>query len=287
MNEKSQTTFSSRALSEEDFARLGQFIQSEYGIKLPPAKKILLESRLQKRLRKLGFKEFDEYIDYIFSPQGHDDEMINMIDAVTTNKTDFFREPSHFDYLVNIAIPELIALYQAGIRELFKVWSAGCSSGEEPYTLSIILSEFRETQSRFRFSILATDLSSDVLEKGRLGIYEEEKVAPIPLQLRRKYLLRSKDHKKELVRVVPALRRQVEFIRLNLMEEHYPINDQMDIIFFRNVIIYFSKETQERMINKICRHLRPGGYIFMGHSETLFSMNVPLKQVSPTIYLRL
>ena len=287
MNAEWQTFVNGKALSEEDFARLGQFIQSEYGIKLPPAKKIMLESRLQKRLRKLGINEFTEYIDYIFSPQGQNNELIYMVDAVTTNKTDFFREPAHFDYLFNIAVPELIALYQAGIRELFKVWSAGCSTGEEPYTLTMVLSEFCEVQPCFRFSILATDLSSDVLEKGELGIYEEEKVAPIPLKLRKKYLLRGIDRNKHLVRIVPALRRQVEFMRLNLMEEHYTNNDQMDIIFFRNVIIYFSREIQERIINKICRHLRPGGYIFVGHSETLFSMNVPLKQVAPTIYKRL
>ena len=281
------STFRDKKLSEKDFTRLSQFIQSEYGIKLPPAKKIMLESRLQKRLRKLEFEGFSEYIDYIFSPQGQYDELINMLDVVTTNKTDFFREPAHFDYLVQTTIPELILRCQAGVRTILKVWSAGCSSGEEAYTLAIVLNEFCKRQQSVRFSILATDLSSAVLKKGKLGIYEEQKVAPIPHVLREKYLLRSIDRSRHLVRIAPALRRQVRFTRLNLMEDYYTINDQMDIIFCRNVIIYFSQETQEKIINQLCRHIRPGGYIFMGHSETLFSMNVPLKQVEPTIYRKL
>jgi len=287
MSVNASATFTSIKLSEKNFTRLSHFIQSEYGIKMPPIKKVMLESRLQKRLKKLGMEEFDEYIDYIFSPQGQDAELVNMIDAVTTNKTDFFREPSHFDYLIRNSVPELIACYQAGILTALKVWSAGCSSGEEPYTLAMVLEDFGEQQQPFRFSILATDLSSKVLEKVKTGIYEEQKAAPIPPAWRGKYLLRSRDRSKHLVRIVPALRRTISFTRLNLMEEKYPVDDRMDIIFCRNVIIYFSRETQEKIINKLCRHLRPHGYLFMGHAETLFGMNLPLEQVKPTIYRRL
>ena len=287
MSDAEQNVLSLKKLSEKDFTRLSEFIQSEYGIKMPTTKKLMLEARLQKRLRKLGIKEFDEYIDYIFTPEGRADEMVHMMDVVTTNKTDFFREPAHFDYLAETALPELIRLYEAGVRKSLKLWSAGCSSGEEPYTLAMVLSEFAEKQPHFRFSILATDLSSEALEKGRSGIYEESKVEPIPLSLRKKYLLRSRDRGKTLLRIKPALRGLIRFVRLNLMDEHYPLNEQMDIVFFRNVIIYFSRATQEKMIGRVCRHLRPGGYLFTGHSETLFSMQAPLKQEAPTIYRRL
>jgi len=278
---------SSRKLSKNEFQHLSEFIQSEYGIKLPPAKKIMLESRLQKRLRKLGIQEFSEYIDYVFTPEGTASELVNMVDVITTNKTDFFREPHHFEYLTETALPQLIQLDQAGVRRPLKVWSAGCSSGEEPYTLAIVLSEFAEAHPPFTFNILATDLSSRVLEAGSLGIYEKHKIEPIPLNLRKKYLLRSKDSNLDIVRIAPVLRGKAHFKRLNLLEEHYPLHEIMDIIFFRNVIIYFSRGNQEKIINRICRHLRPGGYIFMGHSETLVNMNVPLQQVRPTIYRRL
>jgi len=279
--------FSSRKLSKNEFQRLSEFIQTEYGIKLPPAKKIMLESRLLKRLRRLDIHKFSDYIDYVFTPEGTASELINMVDVITTNKTDFFREPHHFEYLTEIALPQLILLDQVGVRRPLKVWSAGCSSGEEPYTLAIVLNEFAEKHPPFQFNILATDLSTRVLKAGSLGIYKKQKIEPIPLSLRKKYLLHRKDHNHDQVRITPALREKIRFERLNLMEEHYTLNETMDIVFFRNVVIYFSRENQEKIINRICKHLRSRGYIFMGHSETLFNMNVPLKQVSPNIYKRL
>jgi len=279
--------FSSRKLSKNEFQRLSEFIQTEYGIKLPPAKKIMLESRLLKRLRDLDIEKFSDYIDYVFTPEGTASELINMVDVITTNKTDFFRESHHFEYLTETALPQLIQLDQAGVRRPLKIWSAGCSSGEEPYTLAIVLNEFAETHPPFQFNILATDLSSRALKAGRLGIYEKQKIEPIPLNLRKKYLLRSKNHNHDQVRIAPALRGKVRFERLNLMEEYYTMNETIDIVFFRNVIIYFTRENQEKIINRICKHMRPGGYIFMGHSETLFNMNVPLQQVMPNIYRNL
>jgi len=279
-------TACSMKLTENEFRILSEFIQYEYGIKLPPTKKAMMEARLRKRLRKLGIQKFSEYIDYVFSPEGRANELINMVDVITTNKTDFFREPHHFEYLTETVLPELTKVDQPAVQKHVNVWSAGCSSGEEPYTLAIVLSEFSENHPAFTFSILATDLSSRVLDTARLGIYEKHKIEPIPLNLRKKYLLRSKDRKLDLVRINQALRSKVSFMRLNLLEEHYPLNEIMDIIFFRNVIIYFSRENQEKVITRMCRYLRPGGYIFMGHSETLINMKVPLQQVKPTIYRR-
>lgn len=286
MSTEIQTNFTGKKMSNKDFARLSKFIHTQYGIKMPPAKRIMLESRLQKRLRTLELSSFHDYIEYVLSREGKEYELIHMIDLVTTNKTDFFREPVHFDFLVETVLPELIDLYQAGIRSVLKVWSAGCSTGEEPYTLAIVLSEFAKTRPDFHFSILATDISSRVLEYGEEGIYEEEKVEPIPKNLKKKYLLRGKDKNKNLVRIKPELRKLIRFYRLNLMDSRYPKLGTLDVVFFRNVIIYFDRPTQEMLINRVCRYLKPGGFIFMGHSETLFSMNVPLDQAAPTIYRR-
>lgn len=274
-------------MTERDFSRLSQYIHSQYGIKLPPAKKVMLESRLQKRLRALEMANFREYIDYTLDEKDGHGELILMMDLVTTNKTDFFREPGHFEFLVQKVLPELSERFQSGIRKPMRIWSAGCSSGEEPYTLAMVLSEYTEQVGAFYFSILATDLSTRVLEQGKNGIYDEEKVEPVPLAMKKKYLLKSKGCSKVLVRISPRLRGLVTFKRLNFMDEHYGISDVIDIIFLRNVIIYFDKQTQSGIIQRLCKHLRSGGYLFIGHSETLFGMDLPVKQIVPTIYRRL
>ncbi|HDH05493.1 MAG TPA: chemotaxis protein CheR [Nitrospirae bacterium] len=286
MNDNSYMNTFKAALSERDFKRLSKFIHSECGIKMPDSKKTMLESRLQKRLRRLKLASFTEYCDYLFSPQGIENELVHMIDVVTTNKTDFFREPGHFDYLAQKALPELIAVHGAGIRKELMVWSAGCSTGEEPYTLAIVLSEFAERCPgfKFRYLILATDISTEVLEKAKHGIYEHDKVNPLPPGMKKKYLLRGKNKSSGLVRIAPDLRSNVRFRRLNFLEGDFGMREHMDIIFCRNVIIYFDRPTQEKLLSRFCSHLGPGGYIFMGHSETLHGMNLPLLQVAPTIY---
>lgn len=274
------------AITDKEFCKLSEFIHGECGIKLPPAKKIMLEARLQKRLRAVGMKTFSEYCDFLFSPRGIETELVHMIDVVTTNKTDFFREPAHFAYLTQTALPEIIRLNGAGIRRKLVLWSAGCSTGEEPYTLSIVLSEFAERVPGFSFTILATDISTRVLETAQRAIYSEEKIEPVPQALRRKYLLRSKDKDNKLVRIVPELRSLVKFRRLNFLEGDFGMREPVDIIFCRNVIIYFDKETQETVLNRFYRHIIPGGYLFMGHSETLNGLDVPFVQAHPTIYRR-
>jgi chemotaxis protein methyltransferase CheR len=271
-------------LSTKEFRVLGEFIQREAGIKMPPVKQTMLQARLQKRLRSLGLKSFSEYREYLFSPDGLRHEMRNMLDAVTTNKTDFFREPTHFTYLTDVLLPGLAQTQRAGYRRPLMTWSAGCSSGEEPYTLAMVLSEFAERTEGFTFRILATDVSSRVLESARTAIYKEQRAEPVPEELKRKYLLRSRDRAQGLVRVVPDLRRLVNFRHLNFMDDTYEMDDSMDIIFCRNVMIYFDRPTQERLIRALCKHLVPGGYVFIGHSETLNGLNVPLLQEAPTIY---
>jgi chemotaxis protein methyltransferase CheR len=270
------------ALSRESLERFCQFITAELGIKMSPAKLPMLQSRLQRRLRELQIPTLEAYQKFLFnSPEG-EAERVHFIDAVTTNKTDFFREPQHFEYLTRCVLPELDA--DPSQPWAFKLWCAGCSSGEEPYTLSMVLSEFGQQRRAFEFSILATDISTRVLEHAARGIYHAERAEPIAGALRAKYLLRSRDPARLEVRVAPELRRRVAFHRLNFMDADYAVKDRFEVIFFRNVMIYFDKPTQEAVINKLCRNLAPGGYLFVGHSESLAGLDIPVSCVSPAVY---
>lgn len=282
------TNHLSETLSDKEFKRLGDFIQSTIGIKMPEAKKVMVEGRLRKRLRILQITRFSEYCDFLFSPEGMQTELSHFVDAITTNKTDFFREPDHFSFIVQKAVPELIKKTGAGIKRKMVLWSAACSTGNEAYTIGMVLNEYLETskQRNFDYSILATDISDEVLKEARLAIYHHEAAEPIPPDLRMKYLMRSKDRKKNLVRIVPWLRKKVIFRKLNLMSADFGIREQMDIIFCRNVMIYFDKPTQDRLIEKLCRQLRPGGYLFMGHSEVLKCDKLPLTQSASSVYLK-
>lgn len=273
-------------LSEKEFRRLSQFIYNEVGIKMPDAKRTMLTGRLQKRLRALKINSFREYCDFLFSDEGLKSELIHMIDVVTTNKTDFFREPAHFEYITHTVLPEMMRKQGYRSTKKVKIWSAGCSTGEEPYTLTMVLREFQERcgDPDFFFEILATDISTKVLSIAMRGIYHQDQIRPVPMALRKKYLLRSKDHDSDLVRVVAENRQLVKFARLNFMAEDFGFRDGVDVIFCRNVIIYFDKSTQERLIQKFCRHLNPGGYLFLGHSESLHGLNNPLVQTAPTVY---
>lgn len=275
-----------KPLSPKEFDRLSEFIVTHCGIKMPPAKKIMLQARLQKRLRVLGMESFKHYCDFVLGSREGAGELVHMIDAVTTNKTDFFREPIHFQFLAETALPEYMS-EAAGLVKKFTVWSAGCSSGEEPYTLAIVLNEFVSQHPGFQYSILATDISTKVLEKARLGIYDQHLVAGIPLPLKQKYFLRSKDRDKGLVRVVPELRSRISFQRLNLMEERLMIPEPVDAVFCRNVIIYFERVTQHALLSRLCRCLKTGGYLFLGHSETVHGFELPLMRISSTIYRKI
>jgi chemotaxis protein methyltransferase CheR len=229
-------------------------------------------------------KSYKGYCEYPFSQEGRDEELIHMIDMVTTNKTDFSREPAHFDFLTKKALPELSMTHGAGTSRKLTVWSAGCSTGEEPYTLAMVLSGYAEIHRGFEYLILATDISTRVLDVARTGIYREEQVVPVPQDFRKRYLLRGKERQMGKVRIVPELRERLRFRRLNFMEGDFGMREPLDIVFCRNVIIYFDRPTQERLINRISSHMIPGGYLFMGHSETLNGMRVPFVSVAPTVY---
>lgn len=274
------------SMSDVDFRRLSKFIHPHCGIKMPAGKRTMLEGRLRKRLHALGMDCFGKYCDYLLSPGGMTTERIHMIDAVTTNKTDFFREPAHFDFLTHVVLPELVARGFGNGRKL-NAWSAGCSSGEEAYTLAMVLNEFAEHTFNMNFSILATDISTKVLDKARRAVYEHDRISPVPMLMRRKYILRNKNKEYNLVRIVPELRSRIRFQRLNFMEDEFGIPEKMAFIFCRNVLIYFDKRAQEHVLSRFCRHLVSGGYLFTGHSETLQGMDLPLINVSTTVYRRL
>lgn len=269
-------------MSRESFDRFSKFITRELGIKMPPEKRIMLQSRLYKRMTQLHLANLEEYERHLFDLPETSDEWTEFINLVTTNKTDFFREPKHFEFLTQTALPSLESGKPGG--RPFKLWCAGCSSGEEPYTLTMVLSEYKAAHTGFDFSLLATDISMRVLNHARAGIYEESRVDPISIALRRKYLLRSKDRRRGIIRISPELRQKIRFGRLNFMNEDYGVKEQFDAIFFRNVMIYFSKSTQQCVLEKLCRNLNVGGYLFAGHSESLVGFDLPIRQVSNSVF---
>jgi len=271
-------------LSEHDFHDFSALIYKLCGIKMPQTKKTMLAGRLAKRLRILGIQSYREYFDYVSSPAQRSSELTAMIDAVTTNKTDFFREPHHFDYLQTKVLPLYNEDNSGGSVPALKVWSAGCATGEEPYTLAIALNEFADRHLNFKFDILATDICVTVLKKAHMGIYEEEQIEPVPANLRKKYFLKSKDREKKQVRVCPELRGGICFRRINLLEGDPGWKKPMDVIFCRNVIIYFDRPTQYKVLGNLCDHLSTGGTLFLGHSETVNGLGLPLEMIESTIY---
>lgn len=273
-------------LSHRDFARLAQFIQGYSGIKMPPNKVTMVEGRLRRRVRATGLGSVTEYCRYLFDQGGLDAEAVHLIDAITTNKTEFFREPGHFTLLVESVLPELAASRRIDGRSPVKLWSAACSTGAEVYTLAMVLSEFGRKHTGFRASILATDICTEVLRAALLGIYSESMVAPVPRELARRYLMGCRDARRAEVRIVPELRQMARFARLNLMDSAYPVERDLDVIFCRNILIYFDKPTQEAVLSRLCEHLRPGGHLFLGHSESLAGLNLPLRPVGKSVFRR-
>ncbi|MBU0479584.1 MAG: chemotaxis protein CheR [Proteobacteria bacterium] len=275
-------------MNDRLFARFQAVIMDKLGIKITSAKKTMLQSRLSKRLRLRGLKSYEEYFDLLFKSPAGRDEIQAFIDVITTNKTDFFREPHHFDYLARNAFPQIVG----GGRSLdlhrgINLWSAGCSSGEEPYTIAMVANEFFRLRQNLRYTIYASDICSTVLRKARTAVYPHHTAAPIPVDLKKKYLLRSKDRNNDQVRIIPELRAKIRFLQLNFMDDEYRLPTKVQVIFCRNVMIYFDQETQKKVLARMCRELLPGGYLFVGHSETLTGLGLPLVSVGPTIYRKI
>ena len=273
-------------LSQRDFDRLARIIHDYSGIKMPPTKKTMVEGRLRRRMRATGAGTLSDYCRYLFDEGGLDDEMVGLIDAVTTNKTDFFREPEHFRYLADEAVPALLGARRFADNTPLKIWSAAASIGAEAYTIAMVMAELKHSYPNLRASILATDICSEALNTGVNAVYPETMIAPVPFEYRQRYLLRSTAGTRDRVRIIPELRRAVSFLRMNLMETPYNVALDMHVIFCRNILIYFDKATQRKVLDQLCHHLRPGGFLFLGHSETLTGFGLPLRPIAATIFRR-
>jgi len=266
-------------ITSKEFECFRTLIYGESGISLTQQKQSLLESRLSKRLRELGIETFSQYYDKVTGDRTRE-EFTRMLDLISTNKTDFFREPKHFDFLREVILPELIP------EKRIRIWSSACSTGEEPYTIAITLFENVQNPSEWDFKILASDLSTRVLAKAASGIYDEERVRDMPTGMLRRHFLRGCRDSMGSFKVKPHLASMIRFRRLNLMDDDFPIKSPLDLIFCRNVMIYFDRPTQETLVNKFYRYLKPGGYLFIGHSESLQWINHPFRSLAPTIYQR-
>ena len=271
-------------IAPADFARLRTLIEDRCGIQLPDSKRPMVEARLRKRLLQLGLSSFSDYWQLLFDPARQASELVPLTDTLTTNKTDFLREPAHFSLLEQSVLP---ALYAAGIgrRIPLRVWSAASSTGEEPYTLAMVLAEWGRTQRSFDFTILGTDISTRVLAQARAATYGEPDIAPLSEDWRRAYLLRAQSTNAPApFRIAPELRARVQFAQLNLMDADYGLPQPFHIIFCRNVLIYFNRETQQDVARKLTANLVPSGYLFVGHSESLQNYDAALSPIAPSAY---
>ncbi|NOR87456.1 MAG: methyltransferase domain-containing protein [Bacteroidales bacterium] len=271
-------------MSTYEFKRISRFIQDNYGIKLPEQKLMMVQGRLHKRLMALNMSNFKEYVGYLFSVEGQEKEIPQMVDLISTNKTDFFREAAHFNVLSELVLPEYVNTHSFST---FKIWSAGCSSGEEVYTLAMVISEFFESHKGYNYKILGSDISYKMLKTAKAAIYDFKDVATMPLYLKKKYLLKHKNREIKKVRISPDLRSRADFIHLNFMDENYELDIKYDVAFCRNVLIYFERDVQLKVIQRILEYVKPGGYLFLGHSESINDMDLPLKKISPTVFQKI
>lgn len=269
-------------LSDADFDRIASFIMSACGICLPPAKKVMVEGRLRRRARRIGVDRLADYVRLVFDSDGSENEVIGLINTLTTNKTDFFREPAHFTFLARTILPEL-----ARMGHEAKLWSAACSIGAEPYTMAMVCNDFALGWPGFHFSILGSDISTEVLSTAARAIYPEEMIEPVPLPMRQRYVLRATDPSRKVVRMAPETRAPVRFARINLVDGSYAADRGMDVIFCRNLLIYFDRPTQDMVVRQLCAHLRPGGYLILGHTDSISGMAAPVQPCGNSIFRRI
>lgn len=266
------------------FTKFQELIYQESGIWLAPHKHALLTGRLARRLRLLGLSSMQEYFHLVTQPDQQHERAV-MIDCITTNETHFFREPRHFDFLSQHVFPGWHEEAAIGQRTThIRIWSAGCSSGEEPYSLAMLLLKHFPQEKGWDLEVLATDISTRVLEKAREGMYFIDKAKEIPPEYLRAYMLKGRGEHKGVIKVSPELRRVVRFARVNLHADSYPVQGHFDLIFCRNVLIYFDQKSKEKVINGFLRHLSPSGFLFVGHSEHLGGISPNLKTVAPTVH---
>lgn len=273
----------SEGISEREFLRIRDLVYREAGMWLSQAKTALLVGRLAKRLRHHGLKSFKQYYDLVSnSPE----EQIQMLDALSTNETHFFREPQHFELLKSVIFPKWAQEAATGCRSRkIRVLSAGCSTGQEPYSLAMVLLDRFPASAGWEIEIIATDISTRVLEIARTGIWPVAKSHEIPSPYLRAFMLKGFADQAGKMKAGPEIRSVVQFFRLNLNEPTYPLAGKFDLIFCRNVLIYFDLRSRERVVRRLARFLSPDGYFFLGHAESLHSMSDCLQTVIPTVYI--
>jgi chemotaxis protein methyltransferase CheR len=264
-------------LTPRQFEAIRSLLYNTCGIKLSAGKEELVKARLMKRLRQLSLPDFDAYLDHVRGEPSRG-ELAIMIDALTTNKTSFFRENEHFQFVKEKLIPRF-RKYRGSVR----IWSAGCSTGEEPYSMAMLLRQEWPEVLRCDVRILATDISSRVLQKAREGKYNEEAVADLDRSLLSRYFDPVQEGANRLYRIKDELRTLIRFAKLNLMEP-WPMRGSFDLIFCRNVMIYFDKETQKKLVRRYWEYLAPQGYLFVGHSESLTACSNDYRYVQPALY---
>ncbi|WP_322243005.1 CheR family methyltransferase [Tabrizicola sp.] len=267
------------------FERFSRMVQDSIGVQLPASKKVMVESRLRRRITELGLRSVDEYFRHLFDNGGLTNELDSIFDAVTTNKTDFFREAEHFIHLTERIIPARLSRRQAtGRSSMFKVWSAAASTGAEAYTAAMVLADRESRRGAFEWRILGTDINRKVLVEAKRAVYSDMIVQPVPTGFRERFLMRGQGQQKGNWRVIPDLRRRVNFQKMNLMDNHYPVDRDLDVIFLRNVLIYFSEADQARVINQLSGHLAHHGHLIVGHAEGMVVRHPSLRQVGPAVY---
>lgn len=274
----------SQSVTDTDFILFQRLLEKETGIYLSQAKKSLLVGRLSRRLRELGLSSLHKYYKRVLADPA---EHTRMIDCISTNETQFFREPLHFDFLVERLLPQWIAQAEAGRRpRTVRVWSAGCSTGEEPASLAMTLLHHLPPSSGWQIEILATDISTRVLERARSATWPLERARQIPAAFLKEFMLKGTGSQEGKMKAGPDVRRAIRFERLNLLAEEPPaLSALFDAIFCRNVLIYFQPETKARVVRRLLAHLAPAGYLFVGHSESLNHLTDCLRSVVPTVYV--
>ena len=269
-------------LSEQDFRKVRDCVHELVGINLNEGKRELVIARLSKRIRQLGMKSVGDYLNYVREEQTQR-ELITMLDALSTNLTSFWRESQHFEYVAKVIVPRMMERTRQTDDFRIRAWSAGCSSGEEPYSLAMVIMAALDRPIRWDIKLLATDLSTRMLAIAREGLYSPERVKPLPQDLRMRYLIAEESEVGRRFRVSDEIKALVSFARLNLMET-WPMRGPMDFIFCRNVMIYFDKPTQAKLVHRFYDLLKPSGTLLIGHSESLTGIEHNFRYVRPTVY---
>ena len=276
---------SGTTMTDAEFELLRSLMYQQSGIQLSDAKRELLKGRLGKRLRHYGYASFAQYYDHLKNNDSGGTELQEMINAVTTHKTSFFRESHHFDYLRDHLLLPARQAAAEGRRSPIRIWSAGCSSGEEAYSIAITVVANLDRLATWDIKILGSDIDTDVVQKARKAVYPQESVNDLPQEVLRRNFLAGRGEQAGFVQLKPEIRNLVRFGRLNLMGESWPFRGKFDAIFCRNVMIYFDRDVQRRLLQKFAQYLKPGGLFFAGHSENLFWIGESFKPVGGTVYV--